>query len=152
MDSLKLQTTMYPIQPSRTVDVESSPELALGEGLSIAEVGSRHAPMRQCNLDMQRHSDDVRYQDEGDANRPGGKGPPDDAVAEPEPITGNEGDFGWSHPGCDTASAFWGVDEVVDGEEIEVEAGDAHDWVVGVLLVLDGKVGKCVPGEGEVVV
>ena len=41
---------------------------------------------------------------------------------------------------------------MVDGEEIEVEAGNAHDWVVGVLLVLDGKIGKSVPGEGEIVV
>jgi len=41
---------------------------------------------------------------------------------------------------------------VQPGEEVEVEAGDAHDGVVGVVLVLHGPVGGAVPVVGEVVV
>jgi hypothetical protein len=37
-------------------------------------------------------------------------------------------------------------------EEVEVEAGDAHDRVVGVALVGHEEVGGGVPDEGEVVV
>lgn len=91
-------------------------------------------------------------QDESDANRPARKGAPDYAVAEPEPVAGNEGNLSRPHPGCDTTAAFGSVDEVMDREEVEVEAGDTHDGIVGVLLVLDGEVGECVPDEGEVVI
>lgn len=38
------------------------------------------------------------------------------------------------------------------GEEVEVEAGDAHDGVVGVFLIGDEEVGGFVPGEDEAVV
>ena len=37
-------------------------------------------------------------------------------------------------------------------EEVEVEAGDAHDRIVCVALVLDCYVGEGVPVVGEVVV
>lgn len=38
------------------------------------------------------------------------------------------------------------------GEEVEVEARDAHDWVVGVLLVPDGDLAGAVPCKVKVVV
>ncbi len=38
------------------------------------------------------------------------------------------------------------------GEKVEVEAGYAHDGVVGVSLVFCGEVGEGVPFVGEVVV
>lgn len=38
------------------------------------------------------------------------------------------------------------------GEEVEVEAGDAHDRVVGVFLVGNENVGGGIPGEDEAVV
>ena len=43
-------------------------------------------------------------------------------------------------------------DQVVQGQYVQVESSDTHDWIVGVLLVLDGDIGECVPSEGEVVV
>ncbi len=101
---------------------------------------------------MERHGDDVRNQDEGDADGPRGQGTPDEAVAEPEPVASDESDLSWAYPRRDPTAAFRGRDQVVDGEDVEVEAGDSHDWVVGVLLVLDGKVGKSVPDESEVVI
>lgn len=38
------------------------------------------------------------------------------------------------------------------GEHVEVEAGEAHDWVVGVDLIADCEVGHSVPGEGKAIV
>lgn len=38
------------------------------------------------------------------------------------------------------------------GEKVEVEASNAHDWVVGVFLVWDQELGGGVPDKGEVVV
>ena len=38
------------------------------------------------------------------------------------------------------------------GKEIEVEARDGHDGIVGVLLEADGELGECVPGEDETAV
>ena len=101
---------------------------------------------------MQRHGDDVRDQDKGDAYRPVRKCAPHQTVAEPKPIAGDESHLGRTHPRCDAASAFWSGDEVMNGEYVEVEASDAHHRVVGVLLVLNRNVGKGVPDEGEVVI
>lgn len=152
VDGLELQAAVDPVEPGGAVDVEGGAELALREGLGVAEVSGWHAPVRQGDLDVQRHGDDVRDQDEGDADWPVGEGAPDEAVAEPEPVACDERYLGWAHPGCDSASAFGCCDEVVDGEDVEVEASDSHYWVVGVLLVFDGNVGKCVPDKSEVVV
>jgi hypothetical protein len=41
---------------------------------------------------------------------------------------------------------------VEPGEEVEIEAGDAHDGVVGVLLEGDEDLRGLVPDVGEVVV
>ena len=41
---------------------------------------------------------------------------------------------------------------MVGGEDVEVEAGDGHDGVVGEALVGDEEGGDRVPGVGEVVV
>lgn len=38
------------------------------------------------------------------------------------------------------------------GENVKVEAGYAHDWVVSVVLILYGQVGSFVPDVGKVVV
>ena len=50
MHRLKLQTTVHPIQPCRTVDIHRGPELPLREALSIPQVRGRHAPMTQRDL------------------------------------------------------------------------------------------------------
>lgn len=38
------------------------------------------------------------------------------------------------------------------GEEVQVEAGDAHDGIVGEALIGDEEVGGGIPDKGEVVV
>lgn len=38
------------------------------------------------------------------------------------------------------------------GEEIEIETRDAHDRIVGVVLVWDGEIRDSIPQEGEIVV
>ena len=108
--------------------------------------------MRQGDLNMKRHGYYVRDQDESDTYRPGGQCAPYQAVAEPKPITGDESHLGWAHPRRDSTSALGCREEVMDGEDVEVESSDSHYWIVGVLLVLDGEVGKCVPNKSEVVI
>ena len=101
---------------------------------------------------MERHGDDVGDEDEGDSHRPRGNGAPEDEVAKPEPVAGNEGNFEGPYPGGHAACLAWMGDEVVDGEDVQVEAGDTHDGVVGVFLIGDNEVGEGVPHECKVVV
>lgn len=80
--SLELQAAMHKVEPGRARDVHGGAQLALGEGLGVAEVGRRHAPMGEGDLDVQWHGDDVRDEDEGDAEGPGGDAAPQETVAE----------------------------------------------------------------------
>ena len=152
MHSLELETAMDEIKPSRAIHVQRSAELALRESFGITQIGGRHAPMRQSDLNVERHSDNVGDQDKCNARGPVGEGTPEEAVAEPEPIAGDESDLGRAYPMCHLTPACWRVDQVVNREYVEVEASYSHDRVVGVLLILDSNVGDFVPCEGEVVV
>lgn len=41
---------------------------------------------------------------------------------------------------------------MVNREDVKIESRNAHDWVVGVLLVSDSEVGCLIPYESEIVV
>ena len=151
---LELEAAVDEVEPGGAVDVHGGAELALGEGLGVAEHGGGHAPVGQGDLDVQRHGDEVGDEDEGDADGPGGQGEPDQAVAEDVPEGGHHGELGGADPpGLALAEGAGPRREEVDPrEEVEVEARDAHDGVVGEALVGDQGVGDLVPVEGEVVV
>lgn len=72
VNSLELQTAVDPIQPRGAVDVHGCAHLALGEGFGGTEVGGRHAPVGQGDLHVQDHGDQVRDEDEADADGPAG--------------------------------------------------------------------------------
>ena len=152
MDSLELEAAVDEVEPGGAVDVHGGAQLALGEGFGVAEVGGRHGPVGEGDLHVQRHGDDVADEHEGDADGPGGEGAPEEAVAEEDPVGEHEGDFGRARPrrGAEVHGARG--EQVQPGEEVEVEAGDAHDGVVGVFLVGYEEGRGRVPGEGEVVV
>jgi len=152
MHGLKLQPAVQPVEPSGTVDVHCGAELALGKGLCGAEVGGRHAPVGEGDLDVQEHGDAVGYEDESYSRGPGREGEPDEAVAEEEPVGEHCEDFDWARPACGAKVGGAGGDEMAPGEEVEIEAGDGHDGVVDVCLVGDEDVAGGVPDEGEVVV
>ncbi len=143
---------MDEVQPRRAGDVHGGAQLFLREGLGVAEVGGGHGEVGEGDLHVQGHGDDVRDQDEGDAEGPGRDGAPEQEVAEDEPVAEHEGYFGRSRPGRRSEVGGAGGKKVQPREEIEVEAGDAHDGVVGVMLVLNRIVGGFVPDEGEIVV
>lgn len=149
---LELQAAVDEIQPLGTIDVHGRAELALGEGLRFAEVGGGGCPVGEGNLRVERHGDDVGDEDEADAEGPGRDGAPEEEIAEEVPVAEHEGDFGGAGPGGGAEVYGAGVEEVQPGEEVEVEAGDAHDGVVSVFLVGDEEVGGLVPGEDEAVV
>jgi hypothetical protein len=154
VDSLELETAVDEVEPGRAVDVHGGSELALGEGLGLAKVDGGHSPVGQGDLDVQRHGDDVRDENEGDAGGPVGESAPEEAVAEEEPVANHEGNLSRADPPSSALSKLRGLlgEHVEPREEVEVETSNAHDWVVGVALVGHEEVGGGVPDEGEVVV
>ncbi|KFY90677.1 hypothetical protein V500_05015 [Pseudogymnoascus sp. VKM F-4518 (FW-2643)] len=149
---LELESAVDEIQPRGAVNVHGGAQLLLGEGLGGAEVGGRHAPVGKRDLDVERHGDDVGDEDKGHAEGPGGEREPEEAVAEKVPVAGHEEHFGGAGPGgCSLVGGARG-DQVQPREEVEVEARDSHDGVVGVFLESDGDLGGAVPDEVEVVV
>lgn len=102
VDGLELQTAVHKVHPGGAVDVHGGAELALGKGLAVAQVGGGHAPVGEGDLDVQRHGHDVRDEDKGDAEGPGGQGAPDEAVAVEEPVGGHEEHLDGTRPGGGT--------------------------------------------------
>lgn len=149
---LELETAVDEVQPRGAVDVHGGAQLLLGEGLGGAEVGGRHAPVGERDLHVKRHGDDVGDEDEGHAEGPGGDREPEEAVTEEVPVAGHEEDFGRARPGRGSLVGGARGDQVQPREEVEVEARNAHDGVVGVLLEPNGNLTGTVPGEVEVVV
>lgn len=151
---LELEAAVEPVEPRRAVNVHGGAELALGKGLGFAEVRGRHGPVGECDLDVKRHRDNVRDEDEADADGPCGERAPDEEVAEDVPVAGHHGDFGGANPpgGRVAERRGLGREEVQPREEVKIEARDAHDGVVRVCLEGDEEVGGGVPDEGEVVV
>lgn len=151
---LELQPPVDEVQPRGAADIHGRPELALREGLGLAELRGRHAPVGQRDLDVQRHRHNVRDEDERDADGPRGERLPQEAVPEQEPVAAHEGNLRGADPprlaGPQTRRPV--AEEVDPGQEVEVEARDTHDGVVHVLLVRDHGVGDGVPDECEVVV
>lgn len=98
MNGLELKTAVNEVQPGRAVDVHGSAELALGERLVLAQIGRGHAPVRECDLNMQRHGDDVGNQDKGDANGPCRQCAPEEDITKQEPVAGHEDYLGRTNP------------------------------------------------------
>ena len=59
MHGLELQAAVDEVEPGGAIDVHGGAQLALGEGLGVAEVGGGHAPVGEGNLDVQGHGDDM---------------------------------------------------------------------------------------------
>lgn len=154
MNGLELKTTVNEVQPGRAVDVHGSAELALGERLVLAQIGRGHPPVRECDLNMQRHGDDVGNQDEGDANGPCRQCAPEEHVAKQEPVAGHEDYLGGTNPPGFAASKGRRRlrEDMSPREKVEVETSDAHDGIISVLLVRDDNFGSLVPHKGELVV
>lgn len=149
---LELKTAVDEIQPGRAVNVHGGAQLLLSEGLRGAEVGGRHAPVGERDLHVQRHGDNVGDENEGYADGPGGECEPEESVAEEVPVAGHEEHLGGASPGCRALVGGTWRDQVQPREEVEIEARNTHDGVVGVFLELDGDLASAVPGEVKVVV
>lgn len=93
---------MNPIQPLGTIDIHRGTQLALGERFRGTQVRRWHTPVRQCDLDVEDHGDEMRDEDEGDANGPGGQCAPEKQVAEDIPVACHEDDFDVARPPCCT--------------------------------------------------
>ena len=152
VDGLELQAAVDPVQPRGAVDVHGRAHLALGEGFGGAQVGGRHAPVGQGDLHVQDHGDQMRDEDEADADGPAGQRAPDEQVAEDEPVARHEHELDRARPPrCAQLGRARGA-QVAPGEDIEVEAGEGHDGVVGVFLVREEDFARAVPGELKVLV
>ena len=98
VNGLELKTAVDEVQPGRAVDIHSCSKLTLRKRFLLAEINSRHTPVRKGNLDMQRHGDDVGDQDEDDTGGPVRESAPEEAVAEEEPVACHEADLGRANP------------------------------------------------------
>lgn len=98
VNSLELESTVDEIEPSRAINVHAGSELPLGEGLGFAKIRCRHTPMRQSDLNVKGHGDDVRDENKGNASRPVGQGSPQEEISEDEPVAAHEADFRRSNP------------------------------------------------------
>ena len=152
MHGLELQPAVDEIEPGRAVDVHGGAQLALREGFGVAEIGRRHAPVRERDLHVQRHRDHVGDEDEGDAERPRRDAAPQHAVAEQHPVATHARDLDGAGPGRGAEVGAAAREQVAPGEHVQVEARDGHDGVVGVRLVGDDDGGEGVEEVGEVVV
>lgn len=136
--NLELQPAVHEIQPRRARNVHGRAQLALGEGFSRPQVGRARAPVRERDLHVQRHGYQVAGQEEESAGGPGRDVAVQQHVEVEHEVDGDAGDFGRASP---PRFAFgvraWGK-QVAPGEEVEVEARDGHDGVVGVFLDSDG--------------
>ena len=152
MHGLELKPAVDEVQPFGAVDVHGRAELALGEGFCVAEVGGGGCPMREGDLRVEGHGDDVGYEHESHSERPGGDTAPEETVPENVPVAEHEYDLGGACPGRRPEVHATAIQQMQPGQQVEVEAGDAHDGVVGVFLVGDEEVGGGVPGEDEAIV
>lgn len=100
VNCLELKSTVDEIEPSRAIDVHGGSKLSLGEGLGFAKIRCGHAPMRQSDLNVKGHGDDVRDENKGNAGWPVGQGSPQEEVSEQEPVAAHEADFRRSNPPC----------------------------------------------------
>lgn len=149
---LELQAAVDEIEPLRAGDVHGRAELALREGLAGAEVGGAGAPVREGDLHVQGHGDQVAGEDEDGAGGPGGDVAPKEHVEVEEEVGADAEDFGGARPPHLALGAGAGGEEEAPGEEVEVEAREGHDRVVSVLLHADCDGGDGVPDEFEAAV
>lgn len=77
MHGLELQTAVDEVEPRRAFHVHGRAQLTLGEALCFTQVAGGHCPVREGDLHVQRHGDDVGDEHEGDTEGPGGDAAPD---------------------------------------------------------------------------
>ena len=93
--------------------------------------------MGEGDLDVQGKGEDVADEDKCDAERPSRDAAPEEEVAEEVPVAKHEPDLRWPSPRSGTEVLRTGRQEMQPGENVEIEAGDEHGGVIGVLLVPD---------------
>ena len=95
---LELQAAVDEVEPFRAGDVHGGAQLLLCEGLAGSEVGGAGAPVREGDLDVQGHGDEVAGQDENGARGPGRDVAPEEDVEVEEEVGADAGDFGRASP------------------------------------------------------
>lgn len=154
VNGLELQTAVDKVQPSRAVYIQGSAQLTLRKRFLLAQVGCRHAPVRQGDLHMQRHGDDVGDQDESDADGPCRQRAPEEEIAVQKPVAGYEAYLGRANPPRLAASKGGRSPrhDMDPREKVKVESSDAHDGIIKVLLIRNNNLGSLVPHIGELIV
>jgi hypothetical protein len=151
VDSLELKSSVEEIQPGGAVDIHGGTQLALRETLSRTKIGGGHTPMAQGDLDVQEHGDTMRDEDECDSDGPSRESAPEKSVAKDSPVSSHEKDLNRASPPSRAEVGSARRHQMEPGQKVQIETGDGHDGVVGVLLVGHDVVGGGIPDEGEVV-
>jgi hypothetical protein len=151
VDSLELEASVQEIQPSGAIDIHGGAQLTLREALGRAQIGGGHAPMAQGDLNVQKHGDAVRDEDECNSNGPCGECAPEKSVAKYSPVASHEENLDGTSPPSRAEVGSARRHQMEPGQKVQIETGDGHDGVVGVLLVGYNEVGGGIPDEGKVV-
>jgi hypothetical protein len=124
----------------------------LRERLAWPEIGGAGAPVGEGDLHVQRHGDQVAGEQEDGARGPSGDVAPEQDVEVEEEVDADAEDFGRASPPHLALGTGARREQEAPGEDVEVEAGEGHDGVVGVFLHCDGDGCYGVPDEFEAAV
>ena len=150
--NLQMQTSVEPIHPLGAIDIHGGPQHSLGETLRFAQIGSGHGKVRQRDLHVQRHGNHVADHHEAEPVPVGGKAVVQQAVAKPVPEKHQSANLEVAVPCCGALARPKSENQVLEGEEIEVEAAKQKHGVVEVVLVAHKELGKGVVRHVTVVV
>jgi len=130
MYRLELQTAVKEVKPLRAVHIHCSAQHALREGLCGPEVGGRHGEVGEGDLDVQRHGDHVRDEDEGETAGHSGDGAIYNAIPKPGPEEDLANDFEPAVPASRTSARAETENKIFPGKAVKVEATEEEDDVV----------------------
>ena len=93
MHGLELQATVNEVEPGRAFNVHRSPQLLLRKRLRRSEICRTCAPVRQCDLYVQRERDHVADEQEHDSRVPSRYTLVEYEIEVEEDVNGDAGDL-----------------------------------------------------------
>lgn len=106
--------------------------------------------MRERYLDVQRHGTEVRDEDKAEPDPPIGQRV--NEGTEHGPVAGHRDDLCGSSPPSRSEGSGARRQQMSPAEQVQVEASDGHDGVVGVLLIRQKNLACPIPHKGEFVI
>ena len=149
---LELESTMEKVEPLGAVNIHGGAQHTLRERLGNAKVCCRHGEVRKCDLHMHRHCDHVAEQHECDARTSSGNRFVDGEIAEPGPEEQLASDLQVTMPPRGAFARSLTQKDVLPGEDVEIEATEAQNRIVEVVLVREHEFREWVVSHDAVII